>query len=81
MLKKLPQSLGIMSNKQLQQLKFRNAFMEAFRKEYSYISITNDLKVLEKWIKERDIKEINKNNLFLFQDYVLANGLNDDIQL
>ena len=66
-----------MTNKQLQKLQFRNQFMQLFRAQYSYVSVVNDLKVLEKWIDQREVKDWGSKNLDLFYDYVLANGLVD----
>jgi len=66
-----------MTNKQLQKLQFRNQFMQLFRAQYPYVSVVNDLKVLEKWIDQREVKDWGSKNLDLFYDYVLANGLVD----
>lgn len=70
-----------MTNKALQQLQFRNAFGHMFRNTYPYISIVNDLKVIEKYIKDNKVTEINSKSLDLFYDFVLANGLCDEVQL
>jgi hypothetical protein len=51
--------------------------MQLFRAQYPYVSVVNDLKVLEKWIDQREVKDWGSKNLDLFYDYVLANGLVD----
>ena len=65
-------------------MKVTELFLEEFKKEmrhqYGYISYSLSDKQIKEWLKEHKRMSVKQTANF-FSDYLLANGLADEVQL